>query len=705
MPKADLFPELALDKDSNSTLFHSYHNQGSRASIANLVSDNLHDSTDAQIAKLVSLKFNNNPYALIRQLSCDLSEKATELILLREEKARRENELRKLCMEFGNLSYVEIDKRLNELSAEKDVHKVLSALVNEAVKTTPNEIEVSVQKIPHAKQNASNGSIDCHPSQKSGLEHGLSITDKAQHRNKLPVKHLNDVYQHKDEAAWSNWLHWLNLSEENLVLPQNTHKTTERDSKNISTQSNKSAVELDSIVDTFSPIIVSTLYNTDRFGFVTDKPLVEVPSSIVSRNASSSSVHLQNLKELDEINNFSSSSINETSITSVTGESLPQTKSSTTLALSQILDKLKLLNEQSAVSDKLHIKEWDLLIRSTGRIGKPKSEEDVSVGTFGLKACNLKKHNTSIKNIFNYDDDRSDDRRLYKLLEKLIIDGGIPAKYRNLVWFDLSGAKSRLIPGEYLRILDESLTTSVPLLLDSIDQIELDLHRTLPSNIYFNNQETKQPGPQSLMLKNILSAFVAYRPEIGYCQGMNKLVGNIMLGVNESHNQGGTKLSEECVFWIFVCLVEDVLPTFGEFNFFHPEGLNMIRKKTLLFDHHFEQLLPHLKLKLVSLSVEIEMIVISWWIGVFTEAISAIDPWFRIIDGLLIAEDPQVKFHAYTLAVFKIYQRILIGCKDAEAVYGIINLVKLGSGPSIRSSEFMTLAAGFEKQLRALRHV
>lgn len=697
MPKEDLFPELKTNHCQVSRANSCTRNGSTLAQTqAHLVSDNLHDSSDEQIAKLISLKFHNNPFNLIRQLSNDLSSKETELILLREEKAKRENELLKLCSEFGNLSYVEIDQRLNALRAEKDVHKVISDLVQEAV-TDPSETKSTI----HKKKSHRKNKISTKENSLMAKTVNLSTLTSLKVSQSQDISPINNDFEtrhaQKDEAIWSHWLNWLNPSDDNVAHTSKTFKDAiKTTNSSLHDKKTRSAVELDSMVDELSPKIPTSSFETDKFGFVTDKCSLVERLVVSSRNSLND---LLNQYRNDQRPDFSNPSISETNI------ELPSNKSSTALTLSQSLDKLKLLNQQYMDSSEINMKHWDMLMKSAYNSGGSRSELTISLGFFGLKATNLKRHGSALKKLFKYDDDRLDDHRLFKILQNLINEKGIPPKYRNFLWFEISGAKSRAVAGEYHRLLEMSKTTTDIQILDSIDQIMLDLHRTLPSNIYFYNQKTKEPGPQFFALKNILIAFAVYKPAVGYCQGMNKLVGNIMLGVNESHSHGGSKLSEEYVFWLFVSIVEDILPCFGDYNLFHSEALNLMNQETLVFDRLFTTFLPDLAGHLNSISIEIELIMISWWIGVFTEAVTSIDLWFDIIDGLLIAEDPLEKFHSYTLSTFKVYKRVLMGCRDAPSVYKIINLLKSGSGPNIRSNEFMATATAFEKQIRDLNLV
>ena len=58
-----------------------------------------------------------------------------------------------------------------------------------------------------------------------------------------------------------------------------------------------------------------------------------------------------------------------------------------------------------------------------------------------------------------------------------------------------------------------------------LNQIEVDLHRTLPEKKLF--QEKDGLGQQAL--SNILCAYANYDPEVGYCQGMGYIVAYLIL--------------------------------------------------------------------------------------------------------------------------------------------------------------------------------
>ena len=76
----------------------------------------------------------------------------------------------------------------------------------------------------------------------------------------------------------------------------------------------------------------------------------------------------------------------------------------------------------------------------------------------------------------------------------------------------------------------------------SEDQIEKDISRTFPHSEIFMNKT----GEGQKSLGRVLLAFSKYDSAIGYVQGMNFIVGSLLM-----------HCSEEVTFWLFVSLIED----------------------------------------------------------------------------------------------------------------------------------------------------
>lgn len=114
---------------------------------------------------------------------------------------------------------------------------------------------------------------------------------------------------------------------------------------------------------------------------------------------------------------------------------------------------------------------------------------------------------------------------------------GIPLAHRPKVWAETSGAHEVAEPGRYQDLLNDHEGENNQCLM----QIDLDIHRTMPTNIYFGGE-----GPGVPKLRRVLAAYSWYSPEIGYCQGMNNLAATLLL----------THATEEEAFWVLVCIIE-----------------------------------------------------------------------------------------------------------------------------------------------------
>lgn len=110
------------------------------------------------------------------------------------------------------------------------------------------------------------------------------------------------------------------------------------------------------------------------------------------------------------------------------------------------------------------------------------------------------------------------------------------------VWMLASGAHNlkMMNPGYYVQLRDTPLEYPNP----CFNQIELDLGRTYP------NDSPEFIAEAILPLRHVLTTFVKRSPTIGYCQGMNFIVGNILKYCQE----------EEDAFWLFVSITENILP-------------------------------------------------------------------------------------------------------------------------------------------------
>lgn len=650
------------------------------------IGDNIHELSDKQLSKLVQLKFQNQPFRLVRQLSKDLASKEAELILLRKEKFQREQELMRLCMEYGNLSALEVDRHLNALPVEANAQKVVSQMIQSA-------LDEQVGKIPVRKNNRprhiSKSSETTDPP--SPQINGLPPDEALQHRKTRDASYEHEKRQRPplvhgssssrvpsaETEKRSHWLDWLNPSEELITSSSSGSLNSRLRSLSLSSfrrKPQKNPVELQSIGDTDDIVVADS--NTDKYGFYIDMPSSTQNDSPIFNNAAMSGDSIQ-------------------------AESSAMT-ATISLDASGTIDKLKHLGELYDAQNDEIVKRWDTFMNHVRR-EKLKRHKEEDSETFGARGQNLKRPESRLAKFFiSGDDENSDD--LPRALLRLVNESGIPPKYRNTLWFELSGAKNREVRGEFQRLVEVSQTTEDRVIKSHLEQIDLDLHRTHPSNRFFNDMSNSQPGPHLYKLQNILYAFVAFKPEIGYSQGMNKVVGNLLLGTNEGNIHSAEKLSEEDVFWIFVSLTEDFVPKYGKVEFFHPDALAYIQQDVeLVQSEYFPQLLPKLYKHLKSIGVEIQMLILRWWLGLFTESFFSVELWFKLFDNLLLRESADVKFVSYSLAIFKLFEKTLLDIFDADEVYRLMsNLnMQMVSQTNIRYSEFIFISNEFERHLDA----
>ncbi|KAK9448000.1 rab-GTPase-TBC domain-containing protein [Limtongia smithiae] len=242
-------------------------------------------------------------------------------------------------------------------------------------------------------------------------------------------------------------------------------------------------------------------------------------------------------------------------------------------------------------------------------------------------------------------------RSRYKEFRALVL-GGIPVVYRSKIWSECGGADSVKVPGEYDELVNAETTGDVSATeAEACAQIDLDLFRTMPSNVFFGGK-----GPGVPKLKRVLLAFSRRNPKIGYCQGMNMIAATLLL----------THPTEEDAFWSFVSLIEKTLPE----GYFSPP-LTTSRADQRVLKAYLRELQPKLYDHLDNdLGVDIEAITFNWFLSCFTDCLPA-EVLFRVWDVFICLEGEPYLFRV-ALALFRVSSKQLLALRSAAEVYSFM---------------------------------
>ncbi|KAK4204713.1 putative small G protein signaling modulator [Triangularia verruculosa] len=227
--------------------------------------------------------------------------------------------------------------------------------------------------------------------------------------------------------------------------------------------------------------------------------------------------------------------------------------------------------------------------------------------------------------------------------------GGIPVAMRAKIWSECSGAKALRVPGYYEDLVNRPGEEDDP---QVAAQIKADITRTLTDNIFFRK------GPGVGKLNEVLLAYSRRNPEVGYCQGMNLVVANLLL----------ITPSSEDAFWILVAMVEQILPP-GYFD----HSLLASRADQIVLRQYVTDILPRLSAHFEDLSIDLETMTFQWFLSIFTDCLSA-EALFRVWDVVLCTpHDGGAFLFQVALALLKLNEQQLLACESPAGVYTYIN--------------------------------
>ncbi|NP_001400723.1 TBC1 domain family member 2B [Rattus norvegicus] len=230
---------------------------------------------------------------------------------------------------------------------------------------------------------------------------------------------------------------------------------------------------------------------------------------------------------------------------------------------------------------------------------------------------------------------------------KNLIRAGIPHEHRSKVWKwcvdrHTRKFKDSMEPGYFQALLQKALEKQNP----ASKQIELDLLRTLPNNKHYSSPTSE--GIQKL--RNVLLAFSWRNPDIGYCQGLNRLVAVALL-----------YLEQEDAFWCLVTIVEVFMP-----RDYYTKTLLGSQVDQRVFRDLLSEKLPRLHTHFEQYKVDYTLITFNWFLVVFVDSVVS-DILFKIWDSFLY-EGPKVIFR-FALALFKYKEEEILKLQDSMSIF------------------------------------
>ncbi|XP_029009413.1 TBC1 domain family member 2B [Betta splendens] len=230
---------------------------------------------------------------------------------------------------------------------------------------------------------------------------------------------------------------------------------------------------------------------------------------------------------------------------------------------------------------------------------------------------------------------------------KALVRCGIPHEHRSQVWrwcvsFHVKKFRDKLPPGYYETLLNVARGKPNP----ALKQIELDLLRTLP-----NNKHYASPGAGGIQkLRNVLIAFSWRNPDIGYCQGLNRLAAIALL-----------YLDQEDAFWTLIAIVEVFMP-----RDYYTKTLLGSQVDQRVFKDLMSEKLPRLHAHFDQYKVDFSLITFNWFLVVFVDSVVS-DILFKIWDAFLY-EGPKIIFR-FALALFKYKEEEFLKLQDSTAIF------------------------------------
>ncbi|XP_051975603.1 TBC1 domain family member 2B isoform X1 [Xyrauchen texanus] len=230
---------------------------------------------------------------------------------------------------------------------------------------------------------------------------------------------------------------------------------------------------------------------------------------------------------------------------------------------------------------------------------------------------------------------------------KVLMRSGVPHNHRSKVWswcvnFHVKKIRDSQPKDYYQNLLCMASDKPNP----ACKQIELDLLRTLPNNKHYASPDSE--GIQKL--RNVLLAFSWRNPDIGYCQGLNRLAAIALL-----------YLDQEDAFWCLVAIVEVFMP-----RDYYTKTLLGSQVDQRVFKDLMNEKLPRLHAHFEHYKVDFSLITFNWFLVVFVDSVVS-DILFKIWDSFLY-EGPKIMFR-FALSLFKYKEEEFLKLQDPMSIF------------------------------------
>uniref|UniRef100_UPI0037E83F47 TBC1 domain family member 9B isoform X3 n=1 Tax=Semicossyphus pulcher TaxID=241346 RepID=UPI0037E83F47 len=216
-----------------------------------------------------------------------------------------------------------------------------------------------------------------------------------------------------------------------------------------------------------------------------------------------------------------------------------------------------------------------------------------------------------------------------------LVLNGIPERLRGELWLLFSGAQNEMAahPGYYGDLVEQAMG----LCSLATEEIERDLHRSMPEHCAFQNETG------IAALRRVLTAYAHRNPGIGYCQAMNIVTSVLLL-----------YCPEEEAFWLLVALCERMLP-----DYYNTRVVGALVDQGV-FEELTRAFLPLLYEHMQELGV-ISTISLSWFLTLFL-SVMPFDSAVLLVDCFFY-EGIKVIFQV-ALAVLHDNMDALLSCSD-----------------------------------------